>query len=54
MTLSLTGTREHSRVPSFVRDLPITQYKISKIKLSISMIAVTPAIESSKACLASW
>jgi hypothetical protein len=30
------------------------QYKISKIKLSISMIAVTPATESTKASLASW
>jgi hypothetical protein len=30
------------------------QYKISKIKLSISMIAVTPAMESAKASLASW
>jgi hypothetical protein len=30
-----------------------TQYKISKIKLSISMIAVTPAAESTKASLAS-
>jgi hypothetical protein len=29
-----------------------TQYKISKIKLSISMIAVTPATESTKASLA--
>ena len=30
------------------------QYKISKTKLSISMIAVTPATESTKASLASW
>ena len=30
------------------------QYKINKIKLSISMIAVTPATESTKASLASW
>ena len=30
------------------------QYKISKIKLSISMIAVTPATESTNASLASW
>jgi len=30
------------------------QYKISKIKRSISMIAVTPATESTKASLASW
>src|SRR6516225_6934371 len=30
------------------------QYKISKIKLSISMIAVTPATESINASLASW
>jgi hypothetical protein len=30
------------------------QYKISKIKLSISMITVTPAMESTKASLASW
>jgi hypothetical protein len=30
------------------------QYKINKIKLSISMIAVTPATESIKASLASW
>jgi hypothetical protein len=29
-----------------------TQYKISKIKLSISTIAVTPATESTKASLA--
>jgi hypothetical protein len=31
-----------------------SQYKISKIKLSISMIAVTPATASTKASLASW
>jgi hypothetical protein len=30
------------------------QYKISKMKLSISMIAVTPAKESIKASRASW
>jgi hypothetical protein len=30
------------------------QYKISKIKLSISMIAVTPATARTKASLASW
>jgi len=30
------------------------QYKISKIKLVASMIAVTPAMESIKASLASW
>jgi hypothetical protein len=30
------------------------QYKINKIKLSISMIAITPATESTKASLASW
>jgi hypothetical protein len=29
-------------------------YQISKIKLSISMIAVTPATESTNASLASW
>ena len=32
----------------------VAQYKISKIKLSISMIAVTAARESTKASLASW
>ena len=32
----------------------ISQYMISKIKLSISMITVTPAMESTKASLASW
>ena len=31
-----------------------SQYKISKIKLSISMTAVTPATESTKASRASW
>jgi hypothetical protein len=31
-----------------------TQYKISKIKFAISMMAVTPAMESTKASLASW
>jgi hypothetical protein len=35
----------------FERD---TQYKISKIKFAISMMAVTPATESNKASLASW
>jgi len=30
-----------------------SQYKISKIKFAISMIAVTPAMESTKASLAS-
>jgi hypothetical protein len=30
------------------------QYKISKTKLSISMIEVTPATESTNASLASW
>ena len=40
----------HSRAPF---DLPISQYKISKIKLSISMINVTPAIEITNASLAS-
>jgi hypothetical protein len=34
--------------------LKSTQYKISNIKLSISMIAVTPATESTNASLASW
>jgi hypothetical protein len=42
---------DHSRAPI---DLPIFQYKISKIKLSINMINVTPAMESTKASLASW
>jgi len=32
----------------------VAQYKISKTKLSISMIAVTAATESTKASLASW
>jgi hypothetical protein len=31
-----------------------TQYKISKIKLAISEMAITPARESTKACVASW
>jgi hypothetical protein len=31
-----------------------SQYKISKIKFSISMIAVTPATESTNASLVSW
>ena len=31
-----------------------SQYKIIKIKFAISMIAVTPATESTKASLASW
>ena len=31
-----------------------TQYKMSKIKLAISEMAVTPARESTKACVASW
>jgi hypothetical protein len=30
------------------------QYKISKSKFAISIIAVTPAMESTKASLASW
>jgi len=34
--------------------LPSGQYKISKIKLSINMTAVTPATESTNASLASW
>jgi hypothetical protein len=33
---------------------PNSQYKISKTKLSISMMAATPATESTKASLASW
>src|SRR6516164_2532304 len=32
----------------------VAQYRIIKIKLSISMIAVTAATESTKASLASW
>jgi hypothetical protein len=31
-----------------------TQCKISKIKVATSVIAITPATESAKACLASW
>ena len=31
-----------------------TQYKISKIKFAISIIAITPATESTKACITSW
>ena len=31
-----------------------TQYKISKIKLAISEMAITPARENTKACVASW
>jgi hypothetical protein len=31
-----------------------TQYKISKIKLATSIMAITPATESTKACVASW
>jgi hypothetical protein len=31
-----------------------TQYKISKIKYAVSMIAVTPAMENTRASLASW
>ena len=34
--------------------LKCSQYKISKTKLSISMIAVAPATETTKASLASW
>jgi hypothetical protein len=32
----------------------VAQYRIIKIKLSISMSAVTPALASSQASLASW
>jgi hypothetical protein len=31
-----------------------TQYKLINMKFTISMIALTPAMESSKASLASW
>jgi hypothetical protein len=44
----------HFEVPIFlnVRNANNTQNKISKTKLSISIIAVTPAMESTKASLA--
>jgi hypothetical protein len=49
------GSRDTSRASFFCGQIcEGTQYKISKIKLSISMIAVTPATASTNASLASW
>jgi hypothetical protein len=31
-----------------------TQYKISKIKLALSIMAITPTTESTNACVAAW
>ena len=42
------------RPPTALLFEQVAQYRIIKIKLSISMIAVTAATESTKASLASW
>jgi hypothetical protein len=47
-------TREPLYLLRHLRTAKGNQYRISKIKLSISMTAVTPATESAKAFLASW
>ena len=57
MTTSTSKARGTSRASFLLRDLRAakgSQYKIIKIKSAISMIAVTPATESTKASLASW
>jgi hypothetical protein len=51
----LAGNSDHSRASFYLAQClssQSNQYKVSKIRLSITMIAVTPAMESTKASLA--
>jgi hypothetical protein len=50
------GSRDPSRAffSCAIASSQDNQYKISKIKLAISTMVVTPATESTNACVAAW